>query len=172
MSVSASDSSTPELGRRPAEFPIRERGFGFDDFVVGREFEHATRRTVLASDNALFTTWSLAFNPLYLDRECARAAGNPDIVVNPLLVLGIVFGLTVEDLSEQSTAFLGIDDLRFERAVYPGDTLRASSVVTERRRSRTRPAGIVSWRTTGFNQRDEVVISFLRSNLFSLEEAR
>lgn len=86
-----------------------------------------------------------------------------------MLVFCTVFGLSVEDLSEQSSAFLGLDKLRFRRRVHPGDTLRARSTVLDRRPSRSQPAGIVTWRTTGINQRDETVIEFERSNLFQLE---
>lgn len=169
MSVSASDPSPTEAEARPIDFAVRRRGFGFADFTPGRTFEHATRRTVQTFDSTLFTTWSLAFLPRYLDRDAALEQGEPDLVVNPMFVFSTVFGLSVEDLSEASTAFLGIDDLRFGVTVHPGDTLKARSVVTRTRRSETRPAGIVTWTTTGLNQRDETVISFVRSNLFKLE---
>lgn len=86
-----------------------------------------------------------------------------------MLVFCTVFGLSVEDLSEQSSAFLGLDRLRFHGRVHPGDTLRARSTVLDRRPSRSRPAGIVTWHTTGVNQRDDTVIEFDRSNLFLLE---
>lgn len=170
--VAGPDGAVAPTGARAIDFPIRSRGFGFDDFTVGRSFEHEQRRTVLESDNALFTTWSLALHPRYLDREHNLANGERDILVNPMLVFATVFGLSVEDLSEKSVAFLGIDELRFGVPVHPGDTLRATSAVTASRTSATRPAGIVSWRTTGFNQRDETVITFLRSNMFSLKEGR
>jgi acyl dehydratase len=165
----AADSPHEGLRSRPTEFPLRTTGFGFDDFDVGRGFEHIMRRTILESDNALFSTWSLAMVARYLDREAARREGQPDLLVNPWLVFSIVFGLTVEDLSERSAAFLGIEDLRFDHYVHPGDTLRAKSVVTERRRVKSRSAGVVTWRTLGFNQRDQPVISFMRTNLFALE---
>lgn len=157
------------MSPRPADFPLRERGFGYPDFTVGRTFEHAKRRTVLESDNALFTTWSLALQPRYLDRPAAIQEGEVDIVVNPMLVFSMIFGLSVEDLSEHGMALLGIDDLRFRKTVHAGDTLHASTVVTARRRSSTDEKGIVTWRTTGFNQLNEVVVEFLRSNLFGLQ---
>jgi itaconyl-CoA hydratase len=164
--ISAPVATSPD----PADFPIRERGFGYADFNVGRTFEHANRRTVLESDNALFTTWSLAFNQRYIDREAAVREGEPDLVVNPLLVFSIVFGLTVEDLSEHTLALLGVDKLRFGTTVHAGDTLRATSVVHARRRSQNGPRGIVTWHTQGFNQHDELVVDFLRSNLFAAGE--
>lgn len=166
--------STPvEVSPGPADFAVRERGCGYPDFTVGRTFEHANRRTVLESDNVLFTTWTLAFNQRYIDRDAALSEGEPDIVVNPLLVFAIVFGLTVEDLSEHTLALLGVDELRFGAIVHAGDTLRAQSLVHTRRRSQrsqSGPRGIVTWHTKGFNQRDEIVVDFLRSNLFAVGE--
>jgi len=77
-----------------------------------------------------------------------------------------VFGLTVEDLSEGGGPFLGVNQLSYYQPVYPGDTLHARSVVLDRRLSDSQKGfGIVTWHTTGFNQRDEKVIDFKRTNL-------
>jgi acyl dehydratase len=149
-------------------FPTRRRGNTFEAFEPGRVFEHhgGTGKTVTDGDNALFTSVTHAYNPLYLDAEAAHADGHPGVVVNPLLVLCIVVGLSVEDLSEIGGPFLGLDGLTFHRPVYPGDTLTARSTVVEARPSRSRPdTGIVTWHTEGHNQRSELVVDYRRSNL-------
>jgi itaconyl-CoA hydratase len=141
-------------------------GHTLSDFTVGRVFEHGRRRTLLESDNALFTTLTLHYNPLYLDREYARAAGFDDILMNPLLVFNTVFGMSVEDLSEGGGPFLGVEALEYGAAVHAGDTLQASStVLTARLSAKHEHYGIVSWATRGCNQRGEQVISFNRANL-------
>src|ERR1700688_375519 len=62
--------------------------------------------------------------------------------------------------------FLGITNLEFHRPVYPGDTLPARSTVVSTRESASRGNfGIVTWRTEARNQRDELVISYERTNL-------
>jgi acyl dehydratase len=145
------------------------RGYRYADFTPGRRFEHATRRTIDRSDSLLFSATTLSLCPLYFDAEAARADGHPDVVVNPYLVLALVVGLSVEDLSEHSEAFLGISEAQFARDVYPGDTIRAESVVESRRESASRPGfGIVTWRTTAFNQREELVLRLVRANLFEV----
>src|SRR6185295_19574051 len=94
--------------------------------------------------------------------------GHPGIVVNPMLVWLMVFGLSVEDNSEAGGLFLGTDGLAFHRDVYPGDTLTARSTVTDMRESDSRPdQGIVTWHTEGHNQRGELVIDFHRTNLIA-----
>ncbi len=146
--------------------PLLTRGGTFERFQPGQRFDHRMRRTINQADNTLFSTSMLAFHPLYLDAEAARAAGHDDVLVNPMLVFCCVLGLSVEDLSEASAAFLGVDDLRFHAPVRCGDTLAASSVVVSARASRSRPdAGVVTWRTEGRTQRGDLAVVFQRANL-------
>jgi len=150
----------------PSTFTLLPKGRAFEEFEVGRRFEHHWGRTLTDGDNGLFTTATLAYNPLYFNAEYARAEGHPGIVMNPMLVLCTVVGLSVEDLSEAGGPFLGIDDLTFHRPVYAGDTLEANSTVVSARESDSRPEfGIVTWHTEGRNQRGELVVDYKRSNL-------
>lgn len=150
----------------PATFTTLRKGRSLDEFALGRCFEHHWGRTLTEADNTLFTTATLAYNPLYFNAEYARSEGHPGVVVNPMLVLCTVVGLSVEDLSEAGGPFLGIDELTFHRPVYPGDTLTASSTVVGLRESESRPGfGVVTWHTEGRNQRGELVVDYKRSNL-------
>lgn len=151
-----------------AEIRVR-RGHVFDEFEVGQVFKHHWGRTLVESDNILFTTLTLNFNPLYFNREYAQRFGHPDMVVNPLLVFKMILGLSVEDLSEIGGPFLGVDKMTFHRPVYPGDTLYAESTVIDKRTSKSRPEfGIVGWHTVGKNQKGETVIDFERRNLVAV----
>jgi acyl dehydratase len=152
----------------PAAARTWPKGHTYDDFAEGRVFEHHWGRTITEADNTIFTTLTLAYNPLYFNESYAKDNGHDRVVVNPMLVFGIVFGLSVEDLSERGGLFLGVDDLTFHKAVYPGDTLTSRSTVVSRRISESRPGqGIVTWHTEGFNQRGECVIDYKRTNLVS-----
>jgi acyl dehydratase len=153
-------------GFDPQRFKLVPKGNAFEEFAPGRRFRHHWGRTLTESDNAIFTTATLAYNPLYFNTECARAAGHPSIVINPMLVLCTVVGLSVEDLSEAGGPFLGVDELTFHHPVYPGDTLTAESIVTTTRESGSRPGfGIVTWHTEGRNQHGELVVDYTRTNL-------
>jgi itaconyl-CoA hydratase len=150
----------------PSQFPLARKGRKFEDFVVGQVLDHHWGRTITEGDNALFSTAMCNWNPMHLNAEFARSHGHPDVVVNPMLVLCTVVGLSVEDLSEAGGPFLGVDDCTFGVPVYPGDTVTARSTVVDSRESVSRPdSGIVSWRTEGFNQRKETVVEFVRTNL-------
>jgi itaconyl-CoA hydratase len=145
---------------------LRRRGNRFEDFEVGRRFVHHWGRTVTAADNTLFSTLTLHYNPAYTNAQFAAAHGHADTPVNPLLVFNVVFGLTVEDLSEGGGPFLGVEELSYLKPVHPGDTLYARSEVVAARLASNRPGfGIVTWHTVGANQRGEDVITYKRSNL-------
>lgn len=147
-------------------FPLRPRGRRFEDFDEGQVFEHHWGRSLSEGDNSLFATVTLRFTPLYFNAEYARAHGHPGIVIDPLLVLCTVVGLSIEDLSEAGGPFLGVDAVEFHCPVYPGDTLTARSTVVSKRASEKRPHfGIVTWRTEGRNQKAQVVVSYRRTNL-------
>ncbi len=142
------------------------RGHLYNDFDLGQVFRHHWGRTIFESDNILFTTLTMNYNPLYFNREYAKRFGHKDIVVNPILVFKFVLGLSVEDLSEIGGPFLGVDNLQFLKPVYPGDTIYAQSEVIDKRESTSRPNfGIVSWHTIGKNQNGELVIEYDRRNL-------
>ncbi|HKA02947.1 MAG TPA: MaoC family dehydratase [Acidimicrobiales bacterium] len=147
-------------------FPVRTKGHKFEDFSVGDVLVHHWGRTITAGDNAIFSTATCNWNPMHLNAEFARAHGHQDVVVNPMLVLCTVVGLSVEDLSEAGGPFLGVEDCTFHRPVHPGDTLTARSTVLSVRESESRAGvGIVTWRTEAHNQRAELVVDYQRTNL-------
>lgn len=153
---------------RAVEWP---KGNYFEDFSVGQVFEHHWGRTINESDNSLFTTVTLHFNPLYFNREYAVSNGYKDIQVNPLLVFNTVLGLSVEDLSEAGGPFVGVEKLVYGMPVYAGDTITASSTTIDARLSESKKGfGIVSWKTIGRNQTGDIVIEFERANLIMTRE--
>ena len=161
--------SDPQLD----DFPLAEKGNQYEDFSVGQQLIHHWGRTLTEADNVTFSTATCTWNPMYLNTEFARAHDHPREVVNPMLVLCTVVGLSVEDLSEAGGPFLGLEDCTFHLPVYPGDTVTARSEVLDKRMSSSRPGvGIVTWRTEGRNQRGDLVVDFRRSNLVRLRDTQ
>lgn len=142
-------------------------GLYFEEFEVGRRFVHDIRRTVTETDNVLFST--MTHNPaaVHLDAESGKASPYGQVLVNSVFTLGLMTGVSVGDTTLGTTiANLGWDEVRFPKPVFIGDTLRAETEVVEMRPSKSRPeAGIVVFRHTAFNQRNEVVATCLRSAL-------
>jgi acyl dehydratase len=149
-----------------SEAEPRPVGNAYEDFEVGQHFQHHWGRTVTAGDNARFTTLRINANPLYFNERYATAHGHDGTVVDPLLVFNTVLGLSVEDLSERDTLFLGVDDCTFHKQLSVGATLTAESEVTKKRESSSRPDfGIVTWRTIGRDGDGERVVEYERTNL-------
>jgi acyl dehydratase len=85
--------------------------------------------------------------------------------MNSIFTLGLIIGLSVQDTTLGTTVGnLGMEDTKFPRPVFAGDTLRAETKVVAVRASKSRPTqGIVTLEHRGFNQRDEEVM-FCRRN--------
>src|SRR5919201_1258130 len=122
-------------GRAPSILPIEERrmpGLYFEEFEEGQVFEHAISRTVTEMDNVLFSTLTMNPQPLHLDEEFAKQTEFGQRLVNSLLTLRITVGLSVADTTLGTTlANLGMDEVRFPKPVFHGDTLRVESEVLE-----------------------------------------
>ncbi len=139
-----------------------ERGHFYEDFEIGQVFKHHWGRTVTDGDNSFFSSVTMNFNPIYFNREYAKSLGYRDVVVNHMLVLNVVFGLSVEDLSERAIAHLGYEKLKFGDTVYPGETLVSESVVLSKRETSRPDRGVVKFRTTGYNQNGAKILEYER----------
>ena len=134
----------------------------FEDFRVGQVIRHASPRTVTAGDQSLYTALYGSRFAVQSSDFFAQSTGYPQAPVDDLLVFHIVFGKTVRDISLNAVANLGYADCRFLQTVYPGDTLMAESQVIGLKENSNGKTGTVYVRTAGINQRDEVVMTFVR----------
>ncbi|GAB3299690.1 hypothetical protein EK0264_18180 [Epidermidibacterium keratini] len=134
----------------------------FEDFTVGQQIVHATPRTVTDGDLALYTALYGSRFALTSGASFAESLGMPGMPVDPLLVFHIVFGKTVPDISLNAVANLGYAGGRFGVPVYPGDTLAATSEVIGLKQNSNGKTGVVYVRTTGTNERGEMVVEYVR----------
>lgn len=142
------------------------RGRFFEDFTVGDVYEHPLGRTVTTADNIWFTLLTQNTAPIHFDHQYAAATEFGKPLVNSCLTLSLVTGQSVTDISQNVMANLGWDEVRLPNPVFEGDTVRSRSEVLEIRESRSRPnVGIVTVRTSGYNQDGAEVISFRRTAL-------
>ncbi len=134
----------------------------FEDFQMGETLVHAVPRTLTEGDQALYVALTGDRSPLHCSAEFARSLGYERETVNDLLVFHMVFGKTVDDVSLNAVANLGYAGLRFLQPVYPGDTVRSVSEVLGKKENSSGKTGIVWVKTTGTNQRGEVVLEYTR----------
>jgi itaconyl-CoA hydratase len=140
------------------------RGRFFQDFEVGDVYEHPLGRTITTADNIWFTLLTQNTAPVHFDHHYASQTEFGKPLVNSCLTLALVTGQSVTDISQNVMANLGWDEVRLPNPVFEGDTVYSRSEVLEKRDSRSRDnVGIVTVRTTGFNQHGKEVISFHRT---------
>jgi acyl dehydratase len=123
-------------------------GLYFEEFTVGRVFDHAWTRTVTEMDNVLYSSLTMNVQPLHLDEEFASKTEFGQRIVNSLFTLGLMIGITVNDTTLGTTvANLGM-------------------TVLSLRESKSRPdAGIVEFGHVAINQRGETVAQCTRQAL-------
>lgn len=153
--------------RKVGENRYRESyGRYFEDFEVGHIYEHRPGRTISEADNTWFTLLTMNKHPLHFDFEYAAKSEFGKPLVNSLLTLSIVTGMSVSDVSQKTIANLGWTDIKLTSPVFIGDTLYAESEVLEKRESNSRPTqGIVKVRTIGKKADGTEFISFERAML-------
>ena len=105
-------------------------GLWFEEFEVGRVFDHPLRRTVTETDNLLVSTLTHNPAPLHLDAEYMKGTEYGKILVNSCFTLGLMVGISVNDTTQgTAVANLGWDEVRFPAPIFVGDTLRIESEV-------------------------------------------
>lgn len=142
-------------------------GVYFDEMHVGQVFQHAIRRTVTEADNVLFTC--MTHNPasLHLDEEYMKGTEYGQRLVNSCFTLSLMVGISVNETTfGTAVANLGWDEVRFPAPVFHGDTIRVESEVLDLKESKSRPGqGIVTFRHSAYNQRNELVATCKRAGL-------
>ncbi|MBI4091789.1 MAG: hypothetical protein HY427_01095 [Candidatus Levybacteria bacterium] len=147
---------------------MTERTGYFEDFTLGEFLEHEGQ---VKLERNLFIKLVLengfADQTIHVDRDYAISQGYKDIILPGPIVYTIIFRLTRRDVSWIGLN-VGTDKMKHTAAVYPEDTLRAKSSVSELSEwhgSRGVTHGLVKVQTTGFNQDGLTVIEFSRSVL-------
>ncbi len=104
--------------------------------------------------------------PFHLDDDAAAKTHFGKISASGWHTAAMTMAMLVENLKKHKQAGLGspgLDELRWLKPVYPGDTLRVESEITEVRPSRSRPEmGSIHSTITVFNQ-DNVPVMTMKS---------
>ena len=134
----------------------------FEDYQVGQTIAHAVPRTLSGDERALYHALYPARHALASSDMFAQSCGLPSAPMDDLLAFHTVFGKSVPDISLNAVANLGYAEGRFLQPVYAGDTLRTLSEVIGLKQNSNGKTGVVWVRTRGLNQREAVVMEFVR----------
>tara|TARA_R110002074_G_scaffold11400_3_gene42369 strand:+ start:929 stop:1954 length:1026 start_codon:yes stop_codon:yes gene_type:complete len=134
----------------------------FEDYTIGQTIRHAVPRTVAEGERALYTALYPQRFAVASSDAFALECGLDGSPMDDLITFHTVFGKTVPDISLNAVANLGYAEGRFLQSVFPGDTLRSESEVIGLKQNSNGKSGVVWVRTTGLNQSDEPVLSYVR----------
>jgi acyl dehydratase len=151
----------------PSAAVVQQRGLYFEELETGVVYRHAPGRTIGEADNTSFSTLTMNPQSLHLDAAFSATTEFGERLVNSLLTMSVLVGLSVGQLTQGTiVANLGFTDVRFPVPVRHGDTLYGETAVTGKRRSSSRPGqGIVTFEHTGRNQHGQVVAVITRNTL-------
>ena len=144
----------------------------YEDLAVGQK--QAFGRYEVTREEVIEFASKYDPQPFHLDDEAAAATHFGRLSASGWHTCAMTMAMLVENLKANRQAGLGspgIDQLRWKKPVFPGDTLRCESVVIEKRRSGSRPEmGIFKSSLTGFNQNDEPVLEMVSNGLISTRD--
>lgn len=135
------------------------RGYYFEDFQPGSIIRTAGR-TVTESDVVTFAGVSGDYNQIHTDAEYARQTPYGQRIAFGLLGLAITSGLAVQTGIMEGTviAFREINNWKFVKPIFIGDTIHAELEVAETKPLRRLGGGAVVITVRVKNQRDEMVM--------------
>jgi acyl dehydratase len=143
-----------------------------EDFAVGQKYRTAKLRV----DAEAIKAFAAAFDPqpFHLDEEAARGSFFEGLSASGWHTAAITMRLLVESGLRPAGGIIGAwaEELKWPRAVRPGDELEVEAEVLDVRASGTRPGqGYVKCRTTTMNQRREPVQVLVMNLLVQAREA-
>lgn len=132
----------------------------FEELAVGDALL-THRRTITEADVVGFAAISGDHFYAHTDEIAARASMFGKRVAHGYFVLSAAAGLFVDPAPGPVLANYGLDNLRFTKPVYIGDTIRASLICKQKTKQEPRegeaPRGVVAWDVEVTNQDNETV---------------
>lgn len=144
----------------------------FKEFRIGMVITHpavvVTEQEMLAFARLYDPQW------IHVDIERAKKGRWQGLIGSGWLTCGLAMRMAVEAALHDSESFgsPGLEKVRWQLPVRPGDALRLEATVDSVRISSSRDdLGIVRWTWRMINQRDEQVLELEATNLFDLAES-
>jgi acyl dehydratase len=144
----------------------------FEDIPIGQK--HAFGSYAVTREEVLAFAAKYDPQPFHLDDEAAARTHFGRLSASGWHTCAMTMAMLVGSMKDRQQAGLGspgVDELRWLKPVYPGDTLRCETEVLEKRRSASRTEmGIFKSRTNVFNQHDEQVLSLISIGLVEVRD--
>lgn len=134
----------------------------FEDLVVGAEREFGSYE--VTREEVIEFARKYDPQPFHLSDEAAAKTHFGRLAASGWHTAAMTMAVIARKVVDEEQAGLGspgIDELRWKKPVFPGDTLQVRGKILEKTPSRSRPdMGSFRTQTTVSNQNDEVVMTF------------
>lgn len=139
----------------------------FDDIEKGQGYLTASR-TVTGEDVMEFARLTGDCNRLHTDPEYAGATAFGAPIAHGLLTLSVANGLYMQlgIFEKYTVANLGIESWTFKKPVFFGDALHVHLQLDSKRQTSDPRRGVIRWKVTVLNQKDEPVADGIWVKMF------
>lgn len=138
----------------------------FEDLVVGERFDFGP--VTLTREESIAFAAQFDPQPFHLSDDAAASTHFGTISASGWHTTALFMKMFVAEMQKNpgrqaaSLGAMGVDELRWLRPVRPGDTLRGTNEVIDKKASKSRPEmGIVRNKVTIYNQDDKPVMTMI-----------
>ena len=142
----------------------------FDDFHIGETFE--TEPNFISKDEIIDFASKYDPQTFHLDEEAAKNGPFGQLTSSGFMTLGKSFTqiINTDVFNGSSMGAWGLDELRWTKPVYPGDTLKTKVEVLEKKLSSKNPIkGTVRLKQTVSNQNGDVVMTWISNSMIKVK---
>lgn len=150
---------------------MNQRGLFFEEFQIGQKIV-SPGRTITETDIVSFAGLSGDYMQIHTDEEFASSTPYKKRIAHGLLVMAISSGLAARTGVLEGTvlAFREIDNWKFIKPVFIGDTVRVELEVKDTKEMKRIGAGAVEIEIRVINQSQDVVMRGIWNVLVSLKQ--
>lgn len=144
----------------------------FEDLVVGKVNRFGAY--AVTREDVIDFAGKFDPQPFHLNDEAAAQTHFGRVSASGWHTCAMTMRMLVDNLTlrgHQGLGSPGVDEIRWLRPVYPGDTLRCENQLLEKRRSRSKPSmGLIRSMTRVLNQNDEVVMTLIANGMVQVRD--
>lgn len=144
----------------------------FEDYVVGSE--HRLGSYTVTEEEILAFARQYDPQPFHIDKAAAAQSIYGGLISSGWMTCGIIMRLLVQWIGDRSTSMgsPGVDEVRWLKPVYAGDTLTATLRILDARASSSKPdRGVVHTQWEAVNQRGELVCTVKGMGMYARRPA-
>ena len=144
-----------------------------EDFTVGQTFTYPPR--TVSEDEIIAFAREYDPQPFHLDKEAAKQSLFGGLCASGWHTAGMMMRMLVDNMIGKyaSMGSPGVDQLRWVKPVFPGDTLQLSGEVLEVRPSQSKPdRGVITSRYEMKNQKGETVLTMQAKGMYGRRPAQ